>query len=163
MNIFIVSFDVIFIGVIATLIIDIYSFLLNKYFKIPSLNYAIVGRWLLIFIKTRQLRHQNIQLAPLQNLEIFIGWMTHYLIGIFFAVLFILIMGMSWLQQPDLCHAILFGMSTTLFPFLIMQPCFGIGFFAAKTTHPWQARLKSCTVHLLFGIGLFLSAQLLNN
>ena len=83
----------------------------------------------------------------------------HYLIGIFFAILFILLVGTSWLQQPNLYRAMLFGVSTVLFPFLILQPCLGIGFFAAKTADPWQARFKRCIVHLLFGVGLFLSAQ----
>ena len=90
------------------------------------------------------------------------GWILHYAIGILFAVLFILIMGVSWLQQPDLLSAILFGLVTVLFPFLIMQPCLGMGFFASKTAKPWQACLKSSAVHTLFGVGLVMSIQLLN-
>lgn len=162
MNSFIVIFNLIFMGVGATLLIDLWAFLLAKYFHIPSLNYAIIGRWLLIFIKTGQLKHQNIQGAPKQNLETPVGWILHYAIGILFAVLFILIMGVSWLQQPDLLSAILFGLVTVLFPFLIMQPCLGMGFFASKTAKPWQARLKSSAVHTLFGVGLVMSIQLLN-
>lgn len=38
----------------------------------------------------------------------------HYLIGIFFAILFILLVGTSWLQQPDLYRAMLFEISTVL-------------------------------------------------
>ncbi len=90
------------------------------------------------------------------------GWILHYAIGILFAVLFILIMGVSWLQQPDLLSAILFGLVTVLFPFLIMQPCLGMGFFASKTAKPWQACLKGSAVHTLFGVGLVMSIQLLN-
>lgn len=114
MNFLIVSFDVILMGVAATFIIDLWALLLNKCFKIPSLNYAMVGRWLLILIRTGQLKHQNIQLAPIQKYEFSCGWLMHYLIGIFFAILFILLVGTSWLQQPDLYRAMLFEISTVL-------------------------------------------------
>ena len=47
-------------------------------------------------------------------------------------------------------------------PFLLMQPAFGLGVAAAKTPAPWQARLKSLSSHLVFGVGLYLSALVYN-
>ena len=37
---------VLFIGMSATIFIDFYAFILQRYFNIPSLNYQFIGRWL---------------------------------------------------------------------------------------------------------------------
>jgi hypothetical protein len=47
-------------------------------------------------------------------------------------------------------------------PFFIMQPAFGLGFAASKTSNPTQARLRSLMNHTAFGIGLYLFAMLVN-
>ncbi|MFW1859497.1 DUF2938 domain-containing protein [Acinetobacter defluvii] len=158
MNLLIVSFNIIFIGIGATLLIDLCAVLLKKLFNIPTLNYALMGRWILIFLRFGKLKHQNIQQAPLQNFEHAFGWVIHYLIGIIFALCFILMVGITWLSQPNLFPAICFGITTVFFPFFIMQPCLGMGLFTSKMAEPWKARLKSLLTHTLFGIGLFLSA-----
>lgn len=38
-----------FVGIAATLFIDLYAFLLAKVFKIPSLNFCLVGRWAWVY------------------------------------------------------------------------------------------------------------------
>ena len=159
-NHFIVILALVFIATGATVLIDIWSYCLKKFFKIASLDYALVGRWMLIFIHSGQLKHQHIAQAPAQKFEKPCGWAIHYFIGFAFTCGFIAITGISWLQQPQLLSAMLFGLSTVLFPFLIMQPCFGLGLFAGKVPRPWQARLKSVITHLLFGISLFLGAKI---
>jgi hypothetical protein len=55
-----------------------------------------------------------------------------------------------------------FGAATTLVPYLVMQPSFGLGFAASKTPNPNQARLKSLMTHTVFGVGLYLWALLLS-
>jgi hypothetical protein len=54
--------------------------------------------------------------------------------------------------------ALLFGIGTVIFPFLIMQPSFGLGIAASKTPKPTQARLKSLVTHTVFGVGLYVCA-----
>jgi hypothetical protein len=39
-----------------------------------------------------------------------------------------------------------------------MQPAFGLGVAASRTSRPMQARLKSVATHLVFGFGLYASA-----
>lgn len=160
-NHFIVVLNLAFIAISATALIDLWTYCLKRFFKIASLNYALVGRWVLIFIHSGQFKHQHITQAPKQKNEKIWGWLLHYLIGFAFTCCFIAITGISWLQQPEILSAILFGIATVLFPFLIMQPCFGLGLFAHKVPHPQQARLKSIVTHMLFGLGLFISAKFL--
>jgi hypothetical protein len=49
---------------------------------------------------------------------------------------------------------------TTLVPFLVLQPSFGLGIAASRTPKPNQARLKSLMTHTVFGLGLYLCALL---
>jgi len=149
------------LGIGATLVLDGWSLLLNKGFGIKSLSFCLVGRWFAL-MRRGQFRHNGIGKAPAQSGECALGWTAHYAIGVLFAVPLLCWQGGQWLATPTLAPALIFGAVTVLMPFLLMQPAFGLGIAAAKTAAPWQARLKSLSSHLVFGVGLYLSAQLYN-
>jgi len=107
-------------------------------------------------------KHSNIASASQKSAECTVGWIAHYLIGITFATTFVALVGDNWLQHPTLIPAIAFGVITVLMPFLIMQPAFGLGFAASKTSNPTQARLRSLMNHAVFGVGLYLFGLLVN-
>lgn len=147
-----------FVGIAATLFIDLYAFLLAKVFKIPSLNFCLVGRWGLGLLDGKFM-HLNIAASPVKHFECVFGWCVHYFIGVLFSFLFILLVGLAWLEQPTLIAACIFGLASVSMPFFVMQPALGMGIMATKSVNPFQARLKSSVTHLLFGVGLYLSAQ----
>ena len=152
---------VLFIGIGATIFIDLYAFILQRYFNIPSLNYQFVGRWL-VGISKGQFVHHKIMQSPSVRFEKYIGWFSHYVIGIIFSTLFIKIVGTHWFISPKLFSALLFGVSTVIFPFFLMQPCLGSGIAASQTPSPSSARLKSLSTHFMFGVGLYFSTILLH-
>ena len=152
---------VLFIGIGATIFIDLYAFILQRYFNIPSLNYQFVGRWL-VGISKGQFVHHKIMQSPSVRFEKYIGWFSHYVIGIIFSTLFIKIVGTHWFISPKLFSALLFGVSTVIFPFFLMQPCLGFGIAASQTPSPSSARLKSLSTHFMFGAGLYFSTMLLH-
>ena len=159
MNNLAVSFiSTILIGLGATLTTDLWALFLKRAFKIAAPNYCLVGRWLR-YMPEGIFKHSNIASAPQKSAECTVGWIAHYLIGITFAITFVAVVGDNWLQHPMLISAIVFGVVTVLMPFFIMQPAFGLGFAASKTSNPTQARLRSLTV---FGAGLYLFAFLVN-
>ena len=84
------------------------------------------------------------------------------MIGIAFAIAFVALVDNNWLHHPTLIPAIVFGVVTVLAPFFIMQPLFGLGFAASKTSNPTQARLRSLMNHTAFGIGLYLFGLLVS-
>jgi hypothetical protein len=43
-----------------------------------------------------------------------------------------------------------------------MQPAFGFGFASSKLPDPNIRRLKSLSTHIVYGIGLYLAALLVN-
>ena len=152
----------ILIGLGATLTTDLWALFLNCAFKIPAPNYCLVGRWLR-YMPEGIFRHvSNIAFAPQKSAECTVGWIAHYMIGITFAIAFVALAGNNWLQHPTLIPAIIFGVVTVLMPFFIMQPSFGLGLAASKTSNPAQARLRSLMNHIAFGVGLYLFGLLIN-
>jgi len=107
-------------------------------------------------------KHSNVVSAPQKSAECMVGWIAHYIIGVMFAIPFVALVGNSWLQLPTLIPAIIFGVVTVLAPFFIMQPSFGLGLAASKTSNPTQARLRSLMNHTAFGVGLYMFGLLVH-
>ena len=149
----------ILIGIGATAVMDIWAVVMKRVFGVPSLNYAMVGRWL-GHMPSGQFAHSNIANASYVSGERIIGWIAHYVIGVVFAGLLLFVWGLNWARDPSVIPALLVGAGTVAAPFFIMQPCMGLGFAASKTPSPNVARLRSLIAHTAFGVGLFLSAWL---
>lgn len=154
--------EAVLVGLGATLLIDLWALFLRRAFRIPSLNYCLLGRWVL-YIPDGRIVHESITATPKKPHECTVGWITHYLIGTAFALLFVLLVSGSWLVRPTLLPALAFGIATALVPFFIMQPSFGLGVAASKTPNPNRARLKSLMTHTVFGVGLYVWAYLLSH
>lgn len=153
-------FKIVLTGVGATLIMDLWAFI-QRLFNIKSLDYRIVGRWIANFPKGK-FYYENIMKAAPEKHEVLLGWVAHYLIGITFAALLVLIMGQNWLENPTLLPALFIGVITIVAPFFIMQPAFGFGIAASKTPEPTKTRLKSLLTHSIYGIGLYVAACFIN-
>ena len=153
--------EAVLMGIGATLLIDLWALVLRHAFSVRSLDYCLLGRWVL-HIPRGVVRHDNIAAAARQPYECKVGWTTHYLIGTTFAVVFVLLASEGWLARPTLLPALAFGAATVVVPFLTVQPSFGLGIASSKTPHPNRARLKSLMTHSVFGLGLYLSAALLS-
>jgi hypothetical protein len=148
------------IGIGATLAIDIWvSFL--KLFKIKSLDYRYVGRWIGNFSKGKFFHNKIQDTLPVPH-ELILGWTVHYLIGITFAFILVFVYGVSWLDKPTFLPAIIIGLITSIAPFFIMQPAFGFGIASSRLPYANLLRLKSLSTHLIYGIGLYLCAEVLN-
>lgn len=147
------------IGLGATAVMDLWALLQRRLFGVPSLDYALVGRWLGHFPRGR-FRHEAIMAAPPVAGERALGWAAHYAIGMLFAVLLIGVWGPAWVVDPTPGPALIIGVGTVVVPFLIMQPAFGAGLAASRTPQPNKARFRSLVAHLSFGVGLYLAAKI---
>jgi hypothetical protein len=145
------------IGVVATLLMDAWNLFLKHALGIPSLDYCLLGRWIRHFPEGT-FRHASIAAAARKPRECTVGWVAHYTIGVVFAFGFVMLTSSSWLARPTMLPALVYGVVTVVSPFLVLQPSLGLGIAASKTPHPGRARLKSLMTHLVFGVGLYLSA-----
>jgi len=150
---------IILIGIGGTFAVDIWTFILSL-FKIKSLDYRYVGRWIAYFPKGKIYHNTIMMTAPVRG-ELLMGWSAHYLIGISFAFLLILLFGKEWLDEPLILPALIVGIITVISPLFIMQPAFGFGIASSKLSDPNLRRLKSMLTHVVYGFGLYLSAVVL--
>ncbi|HEU4626984.1 MAG TPA: DUF2938 domain-containing protein [Steroidobacteraceae bacterium] len=152
---------VVAIGVGATAVMDIWGALQSRLFGARPMSYALVGRWLAHMLLRGRVRHDAIAAAPPVRGEHAVGWIAHYVIGIAFAAVLVVLWGIDWARSPSLAPALIVGIATVVFPFLILQPAFGLGVAAARAPNPNQARLRSLLTHTVFGLGLYVVARLI--
>lgn len=158
MNISTLFFQALCLGIGATVMMDI-CLLILKIFKIPTLNFTFLGRWV-GWIFQGKLIHQSIAQSYQIKGEYLLGWIAHYSVGLIFAFSFLCIVGSDWLIHPQFYSALIFGLVTVLIPFFIMQPAMGSGIASSKTPHPFLNCLKSLLNHSVFGCGLYLTAKI---
>lgn len=144
------------LGIGATAFMDIIALLQRRLFGIPSLNYAMVGRWLGHMPRGIFIHRPIGESRPIRG-EAALGWGAHYLIGVAFAAMFLVLAGVDWLSRPTIMPALVFGVATVLIPFLVLQPGLGAGVAARKTPEPNTARLRSLLAHCSFGVGLWVT------
>ncbi len=117
MNTSTLFFQALCLGIGATIVMDIWLLIL-KIFKVPTLNFAFLGRWV-GWIFQGKLVHQSIAKSTPIKGEYLLGWIAHYSVGIIFVLNFLLIVGSTWLDHPQFYSALLFGLVTVLIPFLL--------------------------------------------
>ena len=149
-------FGAVVIGIGATLGMDLWNLFLRRAFGIPSLDYCLLGRWLL-HMPAGTFRHANINAAPRKSRECTVGWLAHYGIGMTLAIVFVALVSEEWLVRPTLVPALLYGIGTVTFPYFVLQPSLGLGIASSRAANPTQARLKSLATHTIFGVGLYLT------
>jgi hypothetical protein len=153
-------FKILFLGIGATATMDLYAFVL-RLFGIKGLDYKFLGRWIGHLFNGQFFHHKIVDSSAIKN-EHIIGQVAHYLIGIAFAFLLVIIVGKKWIEDPSLFPALAIGILTIVAPFFLMQPAFGFGIAGSNLPDPNKARLMSLMIHVVYGIGLFLSAILIN-
>ena len=145
------------IGAGATAVMDLWVIVRTRLLGIPATSYAMVGRWLGHMTRGR-FRHERIAAAMPVPAERAIGWIAHYLIGIAFAAVLLVVSGIDWARSPTLMPALAVGIGSVVAPFFLMQPGMGAGIAASRTSRPNAARLQSVVTHTIFGLGLYAAA-----
>lgn len=145
------------IGMGGAALMDVWSFVLRRGFDIPTLDYALLGRWIGHFPRGR-VRHVRIASAEPVGGERALGWFAHYAIGASFAFLLLAIWGVDWARTPTIWPALIVGLGTIVAPWFVMQPAMGAGIAASSTPNPRAARLRNLGTHVAYGVGLYLSA-----
>jgi Protein of unknown function (DUF2938) len=147
------------IGIGATAIMDVWLLLLKR-LHVPTLNFALLGRWFGHLLRG-QWKHEAIARATPVKGELALGWFVHYATGIVFAALLAAVYGPAWTRDPRLLPALAVGIATVIAPLFVLQPAMGAGIASSKTATPAMNCLRSLLNHSVFGFGLYLAAVLI--
>lgn len=152
--------DGILIGCIATVGLDIWAAFAKHVLKLPTANWAHVGRWFGHMPRGVFFHHPVAESAPIPH-ELAIGWIAHYGTGVFYGILYLSVVVTLLGMVPSPASALIFGLCTLIAPWLIMQPGMGAGAFASKTPRPGLVRLVNLSMHAVFGICLYVGWDLI--
>jgi hypothetical protein len=151
-----IVFQGVLIGIIATLGMDIWAAIVKHVLRLPTANWALVGRWF-GHIPRGVFVHRSIADSAAIPNELAIGWVAHYVTGIVYGLAYLSIVQVLFSGGPRLTSALVFGLLTLAAPWLIMQPGMGAGIFASKTPRPNVMRLINLSMHLVFGASLYVA------
>jgi hypothetical protein len=145
------------LGVGASALMDVWGLVLRRGLGVPTLDYALLGRWL-GHMRQGRFTHDRIGASAPVRHERALGWAAHYGIGITFAVLLLVVWGLDWAHSPSLLPPLVVGLGTIVAPWFLMQPGMGAGIAGSRTPNPTATRLRNLGTHAVYGFGLYLTA-----
>ena len=142
-------------GLFATIIFDLYQLSLNYAYGIEKPKWNLLGRYFLGYKEGKFIRETLIDDEELYN-ELFWGYFFHYLIGILYGIVFV-ILNFSLFDYPSILLAYIFGFSTVLGAWCFLMPfAYNLGFFASKSEQKANLLAQNLIAHFVFGTGLFI-------
>lgn len=151
--------DIIIAGVMACLAMDSFQRLLFLTIGQPPSNWAVVGRWAFILLRTGRLYQPQIDTAPAAPREGPFGWFVHYIVGIGYAVIYAGLMH-SGLLTDSFTDGLYFGMASVVVPWFFFLPVMGKGILGMRTDDPVRVCTLAFANHCIFGMGMALGFQL---
>ena len=148
------------IGIGATALMDVWALFLRLVFRESMPNWGFVGRWVW-HLRGGKVFHDSIAVASPHPNEIAIGWAFHYLVGILYGMVLVVVMGPDWLAEPTFLPAFILGMLTIGAGWFLLAPGMGAGWAASRTPNPRKVRLMNFAAHCVFAIGLYGTAMLI--
>ena len=144
----------ILMGIFATLIMDFLAGILAKRKIIkPFITPDAIGRWFL-YIFNGKFIHENINnTPPLENEKLWCS-ISHYLIGIGLAGVYLLIESIEPAIHNQIWVPLIYGIVTVFLPWFWLLPSTGYGFMASKTSNRSAVIKTNLINHTNFGLGL---------
>ena len=148
--------EMILMGVVATLFMDLSSILMARMKVIhPPIGPEAVGRWALYLFRG-VFRHKDINATtPLKN-EKSAALLSHYLIGIALAGIYLFLEAEVPAFRLPVLMPLAFGLATVILPWFWLYPSIGLGVVASRVSERSPYVVTSLVNHTNFGIGLLL-------
>lgn len=150
----------ILIGIIATLLFDLYQNSLFYAYNINKPKWNLIGRYFYGYINKKYFR-KDLENDEIIKNELIIGYIVHYIIGSVFGVIYSLTITFLF-PELKLTIAIAIGFITVLGNWCFLMPfALNIGFFASKKDENKQIMVQNLLAHFIFGIGLFIGNNII--
>ena len=148
--------EIILMGIFATYFIDLIGgFLVKRKFIHSFIEPEAVGRWFLYMFKGK-FTHKDINKTPPLNNEKLWSVVSHYLIGIVLAGIYLFLELKEPIIRDQLWMPLVFGIATVILPWFWLLPSIGFGFLASKSPDKLSIIKTNLVNHTNFGLGLFI-------
>ena len=141
------------VGILACVVLDLWQRFLFLFFKIPPSNWAMVGRWLFLFLKSMVWVQRDLSQAPSIRNELYIGWGFHYAVAILYAWLYFFLFK-EGVTSLSLSGGTIFGIISVIVPWFFFMPALGNGIMARKSPNPFIACALALMMHSIFGLSI---------
>ena len=153
--------QVLLAGVIATASMDALSVIALRLRLTAPLSPNLLGRWFASVARAHPLHEDIARAAPVSH-ELAIALPGHYAIGMVLTGLFVLMANRIGWQAGSVSPALAFGVCTNVFPWLLMFPAMGYGFFGAHGPEGTRLFVSSLVNHVFFGLGIWLGVLVMS-
>lgn len=147
-------------GVLATVVMDVVmvaaGILGGSAFSSDRLGPDMIGRWAAGLLRGRW-RRIDISREPAQRGELALGLATHYVTGAALTQAFLLV-PRRWRGRTVVAGTV-YGISTAVFPLLMMFPSMGYGWFGLRSGEAGRLNRIMLVGHIAFGVGIGLWAR----
>ncbi|MGZ3774397.1 MAG: DUF2938 family protein [Bdellovibrio sp.] len=149
----------IFVGALAGLFSTVLMDVVSSYSKRKGWTHGIsanaLGGWILGIFSGR-LKYETAHASPTLAYEIKIGFISHYSIGVALGGFYAFYLDKLDILSKAPQFALIFGFVTNVFPWFILFPALGYGYFGLKGPKELKLFRTSLLNHLIYGMGLFL-------
>ena len=146
-------------GVLGTSAMDFLNYLFSRTGIVSKIDAGMIGRMSAGWARGRfRYRHPGeMEQAPNEKLY---GYVTHYAIGVVFAVAYVL--GWDHLVggPASPAWALVYGVATTVASHFFVLPSMGLGVFGRRSPEGIKGPLSPLANHLFYGVGIAVAVAL---
>jgi uncharacterized membrane protein YeaQ/YmgE (transglycosylase-associated protein family) len=146
-------------GVLGTLMMDSLNHLFARTGMLLKIDVGMIGRMSAGWARGRFRYRQPGEMEQVAN-EMLYGNITHYAIGVGFAVTYVLGWDLLVGGPASPAWALVYGVATTLASLFFVYPSLGLGVFGRLSPEGIRAPLSSLANHLFFGVGMAIGVAL---
>jgi hypothetical protein len=146
--------EMILMGIFTTFFMDFLAkFLVKRKLIYPFITPEAIGRWFLYMFRGK-FKHEDIHKTPALKKEKFWYFISHYLIGIVLAGIYLFLKLNGLIIGDQKWMPLIFGIATVFLPWFWLLPSIGLGFMASKSSNRSLILRTNLLNHTNFGIGM---------
>ena len=146
-------------GVLGTLVMDSLNHLFARTGTLSKIDVGMIGRMSAGWARGRFCYRHPDEMEQVVN-EILYGYITHYAIGVGFAVPYVLGWALLIGGSVSPVWALAYGLATSVASYCFVFPSMGLGVFGRRSPEGIRAPLSSLANHLFYGVGLAVGVAL---
>ena len=147
-------------GVLGTLVMDLVNLLFSRAGVLSKIDVGMIGRMAAGWVGGRFRYGHPSEMQKVENEKLY-GYLTHYAIGVGFAVPYLVGWHVFVGEPVSPGWAIVYGVATTIASWFFVFPSMGFGVFGRRSPDGLKAALSPLANHLFFGLGLAVGIALL--
>lgn len=146
-------------GVLGTLAMDVLNHLLTRAGVLLKIDVAMIGRMSAGWARGRFCYRHPDEMEPDAHERIY-GYITHYAIGVGFALIYVFGWGLLIGGPVSPIWALPYGFATTVASLFFVYPSMGLGVFGRRSPEPVKSFFSPMANHLFYGMGMAVAVAL---